>query len=235
MSLPIAILVGGLATRMAPITQTIPKSLIQVAGDFFIAHQLRYLQQQGLSKVVLCVGHLGEQIQAVVGDGAKYSLDIHYSWDRPHLLGTGGALKNALPLLGEAFFVLYGDSYLPIDFSAVARRFYECKPPALMTVLKNTSSKYPNNVVFHAPHVMEYNKDHTSTKMQYIDYGLGILSSSVFNQTYTTFDLAQLYQQLAQGKELMGFEVLERFYEIGSLEGLKKTHDFLMRTSKTPD
>ncbi|WP_198009917.1 sugar phosphate nucleotidyltransferase [Legionella tunisiensis] len=103
MSLPVAILAGGLATRLLPVTEKIPKSLVKVAGEFFINHQLRYLHQQGIRDVVLCVGHLGGQIEAIVGDGSAYDLQVRYSWDGPHLLGTGGALRQALTLLGDAF------------------------------------------------------------------------------------------------------------------------------------
>ena len=120
---PVAILAGGLATRLHPITQTIPKALIEVAGKPFIYHQLEYLRKQGVTSVVLCIGYLGEMIQEVVGDGSRWSMQVRYSPDGPILLGTGGALKQALPMLGERFFILYGDSYLPIDFAKVQTSF----------------------------------------------------------------------------------------------------------------
>ena len=116
MSLTVAILAGGTATRLLPITENVPKALVDVSGEPFIVRQLHYLRCQGLTRVVLCVGHLGEQIKTIVGEGSDFGLEVYYSWDGPRLLGTGGALKRALPLLGEQFFVFYGDSYLPIDF-----------------------------------------------------------------------------------------------------------------------
>ena len=115
-SLPVAILAGGLATRLRPVTEDTPKALLDVAGKPFVVRQLEYLRQQGIVRVVLCVGYLGEQIRAVVGDGSALGLEVLYSWDGPQLLGTGGALRHALSALGEQFMVLYGDSYLPIDF-----------------------------------------------------------------------------------------------------------------------
>ena len=123
--LPVAILAGGLATRLRPITETVPKALVEVAGEPFIFRQLDYLRNQGIRRVVLCLGYLGEMIQEIVGDGSKFELDISYSHDGPVLLGTGGAIKQALPLLGEQFFVLYGDSFLPVDFAPVERAFLE--------------------------------------------------------------------------------------------------------------
>jgi NDP-sugar pyrophosphorylase family protein len=224
MNLPVAILAGGLATRMHPLTEKIPKSLIQVAGDYFICHQLRYLQQQGISTVVLCVGHLGEQIETVVGDGAAYGLNVLYSWDGDSLLGTGGALKQALSLLGEAFFILYGDSYLPVDFAAVEHSFHENDKPALMTVFKNNNQWDKSNVILAKNIILEYNKHQLNVKMEYIDYGLSILSASVL-QNFSAgdaFDLAELYQELSRQRKLFGYEVFERFYEIGSMEGLSE-------------
>ena len=103
--LPVAILAGGLATRLRPMTDRVPKSLLRIAGRPFIFHQLELLKNQGVDRVVLCVGHLGDQVKAAVGDGRALGLAINYSFDGGELLGTGGALKRALPLLGDRFFV----------------------------------------------------------------------------------------------------------------------------------
>src|SRR5512147_1658810 len=118
MSLPVAILAGGLATRMRPLTERIPKSLLEVAGLPFAVHQIKLLRRHGLPRIVFCVGHLGEMLQAELGDGSQWGVSIDYSFDGPRLLGTGGALRQARSLLGDAFFVLYGDSYLECDYAA---------------------------------------------------------------------------------------------------------------------
>lgn len=115
--LTVAILAGGLATRLRPITGTVPKSLLEVNGEPFVIHQLRLLQSKGVRRVVLCVGHLGEQVERAVGSGSALGVQVDYSFDGPVLRGTAGAIKNALPQLGEAFFVMYGDSYLPCDYA----------------------------------------------------------------------------------------------------------------------
>src|ERR1041385_5451014 len=120
---PVAILAGGLATRLRPITEKIPKALIEVAGQPFLAHQLRLLQSAGIRKVVLCLGHRGETIERAFQGGSASGMELSYSYDGPELLGTGGALKKALPFLGQNFMVLYGDSYLPIDYAEPARAF----------------------------------------------------------------------------------------------------------------
>jgi MurNAc alpha-1-phosphate uridylyltransferase len=229
--LPIAILSGGLATRLQPLTGKIPKALLRVAGKPFVAWQLEYLRTQGASRVVLCVGYLGEQIEAEVGDGSAHGLEVRYSSDGPRLLGTGGALKQALPLLGDRFFVFYGDSYLPVDFQAVERSFLESGSPALMTVLQNHDRWDKSNVLFQQGRIVEYNKRSPRPEMRHIDYGLGILSASLFSDRAADapFDLAEVYRDLSLRGELAGFEVFERFYEIGSQAGLQETDEFLTR------
>ncbi len=146
--LPVAILAGGLANRLRPITETIPKALVTVAGEPFLFHQLRYLKAQGVAHVVICTGYLGEQVEAAVGNGHAFGLKVEISPDGPVLLGTGGALKTAAPKLGDAFFVLYGDSFLPCDFGKVQSAFEASGKPALMTVLRNGDRWDKSNVVF---------------------------------------------------------------------------------------
>jgi len=227
---PVAILAGGLATRLRPVTQNIPKALIEVAGKPFIHHQLDYLARQGIANVVLCVGYKGEQIESAIGDGREFGLTVNYSHDGPMLLGTGGALKQALPKLGGRFFVLYGDSYLPCDFHAVQQAFLKRSKPALVTVLRNENRWDKSNVLFGDGHVVEYNKRAPRPGMTYIDYGLGILSAAVL-ETYPenrAFDLADVYHELSISGRLAGFEVSvnERFYEIGSPQGLREAEAY---------
>ena len=234
MSLPVAIVAGGLATRLRPITKKIPKSLVDVAGKPFVARQLNYLQRQGIIRVVLCLGYLGEQVEALVGDGSAFGLDVRYSWDGPRLLGTGGALKQALPLLGEQFFVFYGDSYLPIDLRAVERVFLLSGKPALMTVLKNDNHWDKSNVLFRDGCIIEYNKRAPRPEMAHIDYGLGVLSASVLENAPDNepFDLADIYHELSIRGLLEGHEVFERFYEIGSPKGLDETIEYFKKEGK---
>ena len=229
--LPVAILAGGLATRLRPVTQTIPKALIEVAGKPFIEHQLEYLHKQGVSSVVLCIGYLGEMIQELVGDGLRWGLQVTYSPDGPVLLGTGGALKQALPLLGEQFFILYGDSYLPIDFSKVQAAFTESGQLGLMTVLKNQNQWDKSNVQYEQGQLVEYNKSVISPQMHYIDYGLGVLQAKALDgyPAGQSFDLSQVYNQLSLQKQLAGHEVFERFYEIGSHQGIADTQTYLLQ------
>src|ERR1700738_114982 len=135
--LPVAILAGGTATRLQPISHSIPKSLVAVAGEPFVAHQLRLLQRERVQRVVLCIGHLGQMIRDFVGDGGRFGLNVTYSFDGSRLMGTGGALRKALPLLADPFFVLYGDSYLDIAFEPVIRAFRQSGAPVLMAVFRN--------------------------------------------------------------------------------------------------
>ena len=228
--LPVAILAGGLATRLRPITESIPKSLIQVAGRPFICHQLDYLHQQGVKSVVLCIGYLGEMIQEVVGNGSRWDIHISYSSDGLSALGTGGALRQALPLLGENFFILYGDSYLPIDFSIVEKAYLASGKKGLMTVIRNQNKWDKSNVEFDAGQIIEYNKTLMRPQMHCIDYGLGLLQSSTL-VTYPagqSFDLSKVYNDLSLAGELAGYEVFERFYEIGSHQGIADAQNYLL-------
>jgi NDP-sugar pyrophosphorylase family protein len=234
MNYTVAILAGGLATRLRPITEKIPKALVEVAGKPFILHQLEDLRRQGFTKVVLCLGYLGEQVENLLGNGAFMDLDIKYSWDGNPLLGTGGALKKALPMLDNHFFVYYGDSFLPIDFAAVAKDFETKHKPALMTVLQNSNRWDTSNVLFQNGQIVEYNKQDPRQEMLFIDYGLGILSASLLGAMPDgqPFDLATLYHELSIKGLLSGFEVFERFYEIGSHKGLEETCAYFERKEK---
>lgn len=228
--LSVAILAGGLATRLRPITETIPKALVDVAGLPFIVRQLLYLRDQRVHKVVLCIGYLGEMIKSLVGDGSRFGLEVAYSSDGSSLLGTGGALKKALPLLGNEFFVLYGDSFLPVDFAAVQKTYLKSGKTALMTVLANEDQWDKSNVLFSNGKLLEYNKHAPRSDMTYIDYGLGVISARVMDAypTALPFDLADVYQALSMQGQLVGMEMHERFYEIGSLSGLKETEAYFL-------
>jgi len=230
---PVAILAGGLATRLRPITEKIPKALVAVAGRPFLAHQLRLLRKSGLRKVVLCVSYRGEMIEEEFGNGSNLGMELSYSYDGPDLLGTGGALKNALPLLGGKFLVLYGDSYLPIDYSGPARAFAAGAKPALMTVFKNENRWEPSNVWFEQGEIRRYDKKKFTPEMKYIDYGLGVLSAEALSSwpDGKAFDLADVYQGLIGQRKLAGFEVDRRFYEIGSPSGLAEL-DALLRSQE---
>jgi MurNAc alpha-1-phosphate uridylyltransferase len=231
---PVAILAGGLATRLRPITETIPKALIEVAGKPFIVRQLSYLREQGISEVVLCIGYLGDMVREVVGSGASFGLEVSYSEDGPNLLGTGGALTNALHLLGDQFFVLYGDSFLPVSFSAVQDAYEQSGRPALMTIFKNQNQWDKSNVLFVDGQLLKYNKRTPQVEMSYIDYGLGVISASLLMQRPIgqPFDLADVYQFLSLQGRLAGLEVNERFYEIGSHTGLKEAEEYFLIKEK---
>jgi N-acetyl-alpha-D-muramate 1-phosphate uridylyltransferase len=226
---PVAILAGGLSTRLRPATDKTPKALLNVAGEPFLIHQLRLLHSQGLRRIVLCVGYLGEMIKAKVGDGSCLEMQIGYSFDGPILRGTGGALKHALPKLGEQFLVIYGDSYMPVDYSAVVEAFVLSGKPALMTVFKNEGRWDASNVSFEAGEIHRYDKKLRTAEMRHIDYGIAVLSAQVFKPypDDLAFDLADVYARLVSDKQMAAYEVKQRFYEIGSPEGLAELDSLL--------
>jgi NDP-sugar pyrophosphorylase family protein len=226
--IPVAILAGGLATRLRPITEKIPKSLVPVAGKPFLAHQLELLRSRGIRRAVLCIGYLGKMIQRDFGDEA-FGVKLDYSFDGEKLLGTGGAIKRALPKLGEEFFVIYGDSYLPLDFAPVAEFFHRSGKLGLMTVYRNEGKYDASNVVFADGEIKIYDKKAKLPEMRHIDYGLSLFKASVFEKfpADEKFDLADVMQKLVREKQLAGYEVPERFYEMGSPAGLAELETLL--------
>jgi N-acetyl-alpha-D-muramate 1-phosphate uridylyltransferase len=230
---PVAILAGGLATRMRPVAERIPKALFEVAGKPFIEHQLALLRREGIARVVLCVGFLGEMVEAHIGDGARFGLKVAYSFDGERLLGTGGALRRALPMLGEHFFVLYGDSYLDIAYAPVQAAYRASGLPALMTVFRNEGRWDTSNVVFDGKHVVLHDKRHRTEDMKFIDYGLGVVSGDIIRAWKDeAFDLSDLYGSLAREGRLAGFEATTRFYEIGTPSGLAEADAHLRGRTK---
>jgi len=239
--IPVAILAGGLATRLRPMTEKIPKSLVPVAGRPFLAHQLEMLHARGVRHAVLCIGFLGEMIQREFGNEA-HGIRLDYSFDSPRqseakaggakLLGTGGAIKRALPKLGKEFFILYGDSYLPIPYAPVAEFFHRSGKLGLMTVYRNEGKYDASNVVFRDGEIVVYDKKARLPEMRHIDYGLSLFKSSVFNAYAAdqVFDLAEVMGKLVGEKQLAGYEVLERFYEMGSPAGLTELETLLKKS-----
>lgn len=223
MSLPVAILAGGLATRLRPVTEKIPKSLIEINGEPFLAHQLRLLHSRGIRRAVLCVGYLGEMIRDFAGSGERFGIQLEYSFDGPALRGTGGAIHQALPLLGDAFFVLYGDSYLPCDYGRVEQTFRASGKLGLMTVYGNADQWDASNVEFSDGRIVAYDKRSRTPRMRHIDYGLGAFSADAFAAVGpgSVCDLADVYQRLLAADQLAGREIPERFYEIGSRQGME--------------
>jgi NDP-sugar pyrophosphorylase family protein len=232
--LSVAILAGGLATRLGKVASTTPKSLVNIAGRPFLHHQLELLREQGVVKVVLCIGHLGEQILESVGDGSSFGLRVTYSTDGARLKGTAGAIKQALPLLSDPFFVLYGDSFLACDFQAVQQSYEVAGTLSLMTVFHNDGRWDASNVEYKDGVIVAYDKVRHSDKMRHIDYGLGVFDHRAFADVaeFGSCDLATIYQSLLVRNELAGHEVSERFHEIGSVAGLEETRRYLSERNR---
>jgi len=229
-STPVLILAGGKATRLGEITKTIPKALVPLAGKPFIDHQFAGLYAQGVREIVMCVGHFADQIREHVGDGARFGLRVRYSLDGSIPLGTGGAVRRALPLIDDGCFVLYGDSLLDVNYAAVLAAL----PPGalgLMTVFRNENSFDKSNVLFRNGRLLRYSKQDATPEMRHIDYGLSLLRRSAIERIPAgqPSDLAGLYSTLVGSGEMVGFEVTNRFYEIGSPAGLHEAEEFILR------
>lgn len=224
-----AIIAGGLATRMRPLTEKIPKSLIEVDGEPFVFHQLRLLHDNSIKKAVLCVGYLGEEVEKAVGDGAKLGIRVEYSYDGDALVGTGGALRRALAKLDDTFFIVYGDSYLDCDYQGIWGALGSSL--GLMTVFRNDGRWGQSNVEFNGKDIIAYDKSRITPSMRHIDYGLGILRREALLEVEEGqyCDLVLVYQELLRRKQLAAFEVKERFYEIGSPEGLAEAREYIAR------
>lgn len=225
----IVILSGGLAKRLRPISKTTPKALIEINGVPFIEYQFRYLEKQGITKVVLCLGYLGDKIKNYLSQN-KYSFDIEYSYDGSSLLGTGGAIKNAIKHIDNVFFVMYGDSFLPIDFKPVYQKFIINNHSALMTIINNHNKWDKSNVIFRNNIIKLYDKFENHEDMDYIDYGLSIFKKEVFlNILEKKFDLANIFNSLSISNDLDSYCVNERFFEIGTNQGILDFEEFLKK------
>jgi len=228
-AVPVALLAGGMATRLRPITEAIPKAMVEVAGRPFIEHQLDLLHRNGIRRVVMCLGYRGQQLEQHVGDGSARGMEIRYAYDGEKLMGTGGAIRRALDLLGEVFWVMYGDSYMDIDYAAVLDHFVRSDADALMTVLRNGNRWDTSNVVFRDGKLVRYDKKNRTPEMDYIDYGVALLRREAAERIPTDrpFDLAELYTSLVAEGRMVGYEVTNRFYEIGTPAALEETGRYL--------
>ena len=232
------ILAGGLATRMRPLTERIPKALIPAGGRPFVDHQLAWLAGHGVTDVVMCIGYRGDAIRAHLDAnvGASHGLRIRFVDEGADLRGTAGALRLALEAgaLEESFLVTYGDSFLPIDFGKVFRAHADTGTPALMTVFRNDGRWDSSNVIFDGRMVTLYDKQRRTrppADFAFIDYGLSVLSRQVIADEVPAgvADLAALFHALSVRGALAGFEVAQRFYEIGSPAGLEDFEQWLKR------
>lgn len=215
--------------RLRPMTEKIPKSLVPINGEPFVVHQLRLLRSRGVDRAVLCAGFLGEMIEEAVGDGTSFGISVSYSLDGGTLLGTAGAVRKALPLLGDSFFVLYGDSYLTCDYRDVADSFDSVRRRGLMTIYRNDDRYDLSNVEAADGIILRYDKRVRTSGMQYIDYGLGVFARSVFEELppNEVRDLASVYETLLTTGDLAAYEVKDRFYEIGSAAGIRDLEEHL--------
>lgn len=223
------ILAGGLATRLRPITNKIPKSMIKIKNKPFLEYQIELLRRNDINEIILCVGYLGEQIEDYFGNGKKFGVNIKYSYENEQLLGTGGAIRNTLDLLSNYFFVLYGDSYLNVNHKEIYNYFLKINYPVLLVIYKNNNKWDRSNVVFKDGIVEIYDKNNCIPEMEFIDYGLSILSKRIVKRIpkNVKYDLANLYKGLSVEKKLAGYEALERFYEIGSKNGLREFENYI--------
>jgi NDP-sugar pyrophosphorylase family protein len=228
------ILAGGLGTRMQPLTNSIPKALVPVAGKPFVDHQLRWLAGQGVRDVVFCIGYRGEQLRGYVGDGSRWRVSVRYVDEGEELRGTGGALRLAVDegVLDDACLVLNGDSYLPIEIAPIWKAFRESGARALMVVFRNENRWDASNAVYADGRIVLYDKRSAGQRpeLKWIDYGLAALTRDLARDRIApgeTSDLADLFHELSLDGELAGFEVSERFYEVGSQEGLRELANYL--------
>ena len=265
---PVALLAGGLATRLRPFTEKVPKALIEVAGRPFIDHQLDLLRRNGIRRVVMCLGYRGEMLRDHCGDGGRRGMELAYSFDGETLLGTGGAVARAKHLLGDqpddVLWVMYGDSYMDIDYPAVLQAFLDARngasegaqglrpgsgsnatsvsaassvPLGLMTVLRNGNRWDTSNVIFRGGRLLRYDKRNRTPEMDYIDYGVGLLRRSAIDRIPTDqpFDLAELYTALVTEGRMVGYEVTERFYEIGTPAALEEARAYLQSRGRAAE
>jgi NDP-sugar pyrophosphorylase family protein len=221
------ILCGGLATRLRDLAKDIPKSMIPIGGKPFLEHQIENLKKHSIKDLILCVGHLSKQIEEYFGDGNKFGVNIQYSNDGDTPLGPIGAVKNAEPLLEDTFFIMYGDSYLSVDFQKAYSFFNQNDKLGLMVVYKNNNRYDKSNIVTKDNMVVSYGENDAT----YIDYGTSILRKKTleFIPKNTFFTTGDLFTKLIEKKELLSYEAKERFYHIGNPEALEEFKSYISR------
>jgi NDP-sugar pyrophosphorylase family protein len=219
------ILCGGLATRLGDLAKNIPKSMIDINGKPFLEYQIENVKKHGIKDIILCVGHLSEKIEKYFGDGSKFNVIIRYSYDGEKPLGSIGALRKAKPLLDNDFFIMYGDSYLSVDFQKVYSFYEKHDKPACMVVYKNYNKFDKSNIVIKDEMVTNYGNNNA----EYIDYGTSLLNKKTLNYIpeNTFYDTEEFFSKLIEKNWLLAFEVTERFYHIGTPEALEKLRDFI--------
>ena len=229
--LTVAILAGGLATRIRPVTVNIPKSMIEVCGNPFVHWQVKLLQKSGVEEIVFCLSHKSEVIEDFLGNGSKYGISIRYSLDGKKQLGTGGAIVKALPMLGKKFMVLYGDSYLPVNYKLIEEAFLNSSKPALMTIYLNKNELDVSNVIYSDGVLKRYAKNESLPNMNYIDFGLSFFERKIFTgySENETLDLSIICKDLSEKGLIAGLPVNNRFYEVGSFQGIADFTNFIER------
>jgi NDP-sugar pyrophosphorylase family protein len=233
----LVILAGGLATRLFPLTSKVPKSMLEINKRPFLEYQLELLKEYEIKDVLLCLGYKGELIKNYFGDGKKFGVNLSYSYDGEKLLGTAGALKKAYKLLNDNFLLMYGDSYLPYDYWKIEEAFKNSEKLSLMVVHKNQNRFDKSNILIADDLVKVYDKTLKGENLEYIDAGLSILKKEVLSLVPEDepFDLQELYKTLISEQEMLAYEVKQRFYQIGSLEGLEEFKNLVEKGAKIYD
>lgn len=235
--LQMVILAGGLGTRLRPLMANRPKSVIEVKGKPFLQYQIELLTRSGVDDIVLCIGYLGQQIKDYFGDGTQFSVRIRYSEEGERLLGTGGALKKAEDLLGKEFFLMWGDSYLMLDYAEIMAYFKRHDKLALMVVYKNFNRYQPSNVAVDGNLVVKYDKRNPTSEMIYIDEGLSVFRREVLDLIPNNRAVSleeEIFPELIARREMLALETQQRFFEIGSFEGLKEFTEFIASGRNVP-
>lgn len=227
----IVILCGGKATRLYPLTKKTPKSMIEISGKPFLEHQINLFKKNNIFDIVLCVGFLREQIEGYFGNGEKFGVNIKYSKEKEPL-DTGGSLKNAKKFLEEDFFIIYGDSYLLVDYQEIYDYFKKFNKLGLMTIYKNYKKLEPSNIIVKKKFIQKFDKENPNqSEMVHIEFGLNIFKKEVLNLIKEkTFPIGDYFKKLIKEKQLLYFETSQRFYEIGCPEGLKETKSLIRKS-----
>jgi N-acetyl-alpha-D-muramate 1-phosphate uridylyltransferase len=232
----VAILAGGLGTRLMPLTRNLPKPMVPVLGRPFLEHQITLLQRHGATDIVLLVGHLGDAIRAYFGDGSRFGIRILYSDEGDARLDTAGAVKHAESLLDDAFMVLFGDSYLPVDYAQISREFLARGTRGMMVVYRNDNRFDTSDVAVEDGLVTAYQKYPPLPGAVYINYGLTLLKRETLAVMTPgqSISLQDFLQPFVREHAIAAWEATKRFFEIGSLAGLSELESHLCQPDSHP-
>lgn len=230
-NIQVVILAGGKGSRLMPLTEKIPKSMVKINGVPFLEIILRNLKSKGINRIVLCVGYLSYVIEDYFHTGQKLNLKISYSHEN-QVLGTAGAIKNARKLLENEFIVLNGDTFVEIDLEKFVKFSQHNNKICTITGFKNhdNDKDFCNNLLIDKNYrVLKYTKDEKISEMDYVDAGVYYCKREIMNYFNNKVPISleyDVFSKLIKDEQMICFPIHKKFHDIGNLINMNKFKEF---------